>query len=514
MFKAKRTKRLLLALIVLASASAVQSQNFNPIVIGRTPFYIKDGESQIFSIKVDSVTVEDTDTTYHLYKTWDYQSATGYGSGEDECVLPNGPSWIGPKTIKKSDDRYLLFNYLNDTLTLWPNAEVGTSWVFHTFSNDDYLWATVDSVKSAEVYGVTSLLKYISFKRTNQQGDPHPSYPNDLEVIISDSLGFVTLFPFRNLFDQHSKPYLWGSYDISFGNYSLIGLTNPSVGKNAISNVSIYNFEIGDEFHYSSSSSEALGTEYYSYENTKQISIVTDKELSNNNDSIYYTWNNLKLKEVGGYANPEPAITYSEYASSTKFRIADTLYYFPEQAYVNEAEHRHYAQHTHSNGRMRIIPELQPHIELEEDNSPCWRIIWAVKHSGYQSHGYGEGLGYLGQQFESDYSSSSSGLVYYKKGDEVWGNPLNITSAQSIRSNSFTVFPNPVKRGNTISIEPISNRAYTIRLVNYLGVVQYSWEGLQGTQIIPIPTNIQSGLYILQFRENEGAYYSKKLIVQ
>lgn len=507
-------KKELILIVLVAFASIAQSQDFNPISKNRTSMYKCDNEKDILPIRVDSITVEGNDTTYHFYKTWDYQKATGYKSQDDECVTPDGPSWIGSQAVHKEDGSFLFMNYEKDTLTLRPFADIDSTWVFYTFSNGDKLWATVESVDNGEVLGVNTLLKHISFKRKNAQGEVHPYFPTNLNVVISDSLGFVSLFPFRNLFS--TGDYLdvfWGNYEIPFDNYSLIGLTNPSVGNNLISNVSIYDFDIGDEFHYKSSSASDMGSEYYVSKETKRISIVTNKTYSSNNDSIYYTWHNTKRHEnnENNYSNPE--ITYSEYTSTTKISIADTSFFFPEIAIVDEADERHYAQKMHSNNRMRIIPLEQPAILFDE--FPCWRIIWAVKHSSSESNGYGEGIGYLGYCFISgiDFSYSNSGLVYYKKGEETWGTPLVITSVPVSLSNAFKIYPNPIYKGGLVNVEPSNNELYSVTLVSSIGSVLYRWDNIQGNYQFPIPSSISSGLYFLILKEANGTSISKKLIV-
>lgn len=506
-------KKELVLIALIALANIALSQGFNPISKNRTAMFKCDNNSHIMPIRVDSISVDGNDTTYHFYRTWDYQKATGYyGSDEDECVTPDGSSWIGTQAIHKEDGRFLFMNYEKDTLTLRPFADIDSTWVFYTFNNGDKLWATVESADNAEILGVNSLLKHISFMRKNSQGEIEPNYPTNLHVVISDSLGFVSLFPFRNLFgtDGYSDA-LWGNYDIPFDNYSLIGLTNPSVGRTLISNVSIYDFDIGDEFHYSSYSSSGWGSDDFFSENTKQISIVTNKTYSTNNDSIYYAWDNVKrhVEYEHNYLNPE--ITYSEFTSTTKVYIADTSFFFPEIAIIEEEYGAHYAQRTHSNNRMRIIPIEQPAIWPDE--FPCWRIVWAVKHSDSGSHGYGEGIGYLGQYFESDYSQSSSALVYYKKGTETWGTPLVITSAPVSLTNSFSVYPNPVFEGGNVSIEPSNNKLYSVTLINSIGSVLYRWDNIQGNYQLPVPGNISDGLYFLILKGADGTSITKKLIV-
>ncbi|HCY01098.1 MAG TPA: hypothetical protein DG754_13245 [Bacteroidales bacterium] len=339
-------KKELILIVLVALVSIAQSQDFNPINKNRTSMYKCDNDPYILPIRVDSISVEGNDTTYHFYGTWDYQKATGYGGagGGDECVTPDGPSWIGTQAIHKEDGSFLFMNYEKDTLTLRPFADIDSTWVFYTFSNGDKLWATVESVDNDEVLGVNSLLKHISFKRKNFQGEVHPNFPTNLNVVISDSLGFICLFPFRSLFDiDDYLDALWGNYDIPFDNYSLIGLTNPGVGRTLISNVSIYDFDIGDEFHYSSHSSSGWGSDDFFSENTKRISIVTNKTYSSNNDSIYYTWDNIRR-----YQGSDSGITYSEYTSTTKVCIADTSFFFPEIAIIDETDEPHYVQKTHS----------------------------------------------------------------------------------------------------------------------------------------------------------------------
>lgn len=506
-------------LIVLAAITALGSiavaQNFNPIKSDRFSFLKCNSESLILPIMVDSITTDGLDTIYHFYKTWDYQKATGYGWSEDECVKPEGPSWIGHQAIYKQDGRFLFTNYENDTLTLKPFAEIDSTWVFYSFANGDELWATVDSVCSLQVLGINSLLKYISFKRKDPQGVLHPYFPTDLGIVISDSLGFVNVFPFRSLFDEDWEYNLWGNYNIPFDNYTLIGLTNPRVGHNLISNVSIYDFDVDDEFHYSSSYMSGMGTGSFVSEQSQRISLVTDKTFSSNNDSIFYTFHNVRkvLKYEYDYVNP--VITYSEYTSTFEVRIVDTTYYLPDKAIVDEMNgDRHYNQRLHPNNRMRIIPLIQPNIMFDEEYYPCWRLVWGSKHGTSESRGYGQGIGYLGYYYESSFSQGSLALVYFKKGDETWGAPLVISSVPSNTINSFRIYPNPISKGNNVNIEPNNEFSkYSITLINSTGFTVKQWDNIYGNYAIPISGNISSGIYFLLIKTSNGRAFTKKLVV-
>ena len=509
-------KRTAITLTLLIALIGAQAQNFNPIRSNRISFFKQDGENFILGLQVDSVTISGDSTFYHFHKTWDYQKATGHGYGEDECVLPNGPSWLGHNAVELSDGRFLFTNYLKDTITLKPYAEIDVTWSAFTFLNGDILWATVDSIYTEEILGVVSQLKEISFLRKDSDGSINPDFPSNLQVVISDSLGMVTTFPFRSLveFDSNAWPNkLLENYALALNNFHIVGLTNPNVGKSLISNISIYDFDIGDEFHYIEDRRDGIGDgNNFVHQNTKRISKVLNKTYNETSLKIIYTWDNVQLYKASGTQNGEPfnETEYKEYESTSSISLSDTIYYLPEKAYYNEWEGNHYIQLPHSYNRMRVIPIEYPIIGNFYEG--CWQIFWPFGSMG--RHGLGEGLGDLGFWYDNETNDGDISLVHYKKGAQTWGTPLVISSVPTINTSTISFYPNPVHSGESITISaPSDSEFYSITLINMSGITLKQEKGLQGQQLWQIPSRLPADIYILRVSNSNGEIYTTRLAI-
>ena len=520
-------KRIVQTLFLLAAFTFAHGQNFNPLRSNRIPFFKQDGENFILGLQVDSVTISGDSTFYHFYQTWDYQKADGFGYDEGECVFPNGPSWLGHNAVELSDGRFLFTNYLKDTITLKPYAEIDETWNAFTFLNGDILWATVDDIYNEEILGVESQLKEISFRRKDSDGLINPDFPSNLQVVISDSLGFVITFPFRSLgeLDSNSWPQeLWGNYELKLKNFSIIGLTNPNVGLNQISNISSYNFDVDDEFHWVEEIYFGLNPDYgvepedYTLKKTQQISKLIDKTYDENSMKITYTWDNVELYEFSGEENGVPFYNseYSEYRSTSSIKTADTIYYLPEKAYYDEDEWEgiYYRQHIHSHDRMRIAHIVeQPSIFYNYDEE-YWEILFLSGTDEYKE-GLGEGLGDLGFRNAGFDHYHKRYLAYYKKGDQTWGTPLVINSVSTIHTGTVNVYPNPVRSGEYITISaPTDGEFYSVTLFNISGTTLKHEKGLQGQQLWQIPSQLPVGIYILRVTGTKGSLFTTRLSVQ
>ncbi|MFW5663766.1 MAG: T9SS type A sorting domain-containing protein, partial [bacterium] len=82
---------------------------------------------------------------------------------------------------------------------------------------------------------------------------------------------------------------------------------------------------------------------------------------------------------------------------------------------------------------------------LNKVSEDCWHeVIWDKR---YMFGSYYEGLGGPYYSYDSGFDEESRLLVYYKKEDTTWGNPLVITSVDEVaRAQPVWMYPNPARK--------------------------------------------------------------------
>ena len=193
----------------------------------------------------------------------------------------------------------------------------------------------------------------------------------------------------------------------------------PVSGQEISTVAEIYDFDVGDVFHYYS--------DYFHMTVHKTLYEITDKYYSPSNDTLYYTrdyksaWKDFQ-GTIWNYSFGTQTIYYTE---------LDSLILNGEFVYVGLF-----------NGRIYNL------------YNPC-ECEWL---------GYAEGVGLVEDLLficgtgEFDHNIE---LRYYKKGDEEWGTPLNLYTeiTESYQNSDISIYPNPAKE--TIYIKFLSNDKVT-----------------------------------------------------
>lgn len=181
----------------------------------------------------------------------------------------------------------------------------------------------------------------------------------------------------------------------------------------------IYDFEIGDIFHYEG--------EYFSAEIVKSINEIIGKYYSVNNDTIYYIWD---FQRASCYIGD----TTWNYYSGT-----ETILYTQLDSLIHNGEITNvFSDPNMYNGRLVNV------------YTPCdCEFLYFVE-------GCGVAWDYFFDQ-QSMQTERDMSLVYFKKGEEEWGTPINLyTVIKKVNENSdIYIYPNPVS--NNIHIDLASS---------------------------------------------------------
>lgn len=244
----------------------------------------------------------------------------------------------------------------------------------------------------------------------------------------------------------------------------------------------VYDYETGDEFHFSS---KYLNIKNEGFEDITNL-VIFGKYYSLQEDTVFYIQEvqNRRRDLING--NWEPW-TYSYYTDTLLYTQLDTLIVL-----CSEPECYVYSNGSYCNGRQvnksyTYIPDLMASI----------------------SEKYVVGCGKTEFHYTSSYGNIDSTLVYYKKGDEEWGSPVIVgVGESSAQYNKLEIYPNPAS-----SLININYNA------PYYGIVYiYSIHGNLVKEINIIDnvneidiSDLNPDIYFLKF-DLEGKIVIKKLV--
>ncbi len=235
----------------------------------------------------------------------------------------------------------------------------------------------------------------------------------------------------------------------------------------------IYDYEIGDIFHF-----DFYGTgSGYGMSSVTNIEII-DYYYSQNNDTIFYV-RDIDYKES---SSENPQTTYEYYI--------DTIFYDNIDSLINSG----FIDSVYTNLNMYNGRTIN-HVSY--GNEDTWTLNFV------------NGCG----QVETNYTSwghtvySEDKLVYYKKGDEEWGNPLPV-SVENINANTIDIkiYPNPTKDFVNIKSPDFENCVVTI--TSLTGKKSKTTELITTLTSIDI-SDLTSGIYLMCIKKNERTIYRK-----
>jgi hypothetical protein len=448
-------------------------------------------QQEIRSVRIDSVAIQGTETHYYNYKILE-EAFSGFS-----CLAEySDSSWLGHQIIQSNNGHYIFFNQALDSILIQSLALVNSSWVLYEFGNGDYIEATISSIDTATILGNLDSVKTLNLQVKDAAHNliTHPMNHKTLQ--FSKQNGWIKFFNFHK-FPTDTIPYI------------LVGSSAPTtVGINPPSQVDIFDFNIGDEIH--SMGEYRMQFAQWQYGQHKQIKTILSKITSANQDTISYTYERCLARiDNDGMAG----------TTDTTYRT-DTL-----RQQIILSERNNFDQLTHElfpdsmgysitsvrNFTTARRQKVTYNNYYYDDFNNCWTLyldtwprIWV------------EGLGgpFLNGFYRTDMP------VYYKKGMETWGTPINCSTFLSINplavsDNSVNVFPNPFRETVNIEIKDFKDSDnWSIQLVDVRGQIVRSAK-IHVAQFALQKEDLPVGVYFYQISNvQEQKQYTGKLILQ
>lgn len=514
-------KTLLLAFSILL-AFPVFGQNYRTVYTDSEVYFdFKDAidvhysYSEDFASRViftDSFQVFNADTIiFHRFNhEFELHYASVYGSQfqgyYDSCFSEIDTGFLSYKTILQNDGTDIYFNRFHDSIFIQTQANLNDTWVFYQNLDGNYYEATVTGISNESFLGLTDSIKTISVQAKDSLGNNIISPYDTLDIKISQHYGLVKGFNFFRF--PYGVTINEGNYQRYFKSIELIGLPQHNIGVKNLTSADVYDYDIGDEFHwhYKVHGDDGLGGSFQ--ENTYDIMIINNKQFSVDGNSVYY---DIHLETYQSIRHT--GSNFNNYSFDTLFIGDSTISYDLANSKINT-----YTLYQDWDSVVTWIQTKDGNRKYIEfgDN-----VIWNENgcfitelHEGGSST-FHKGIGetfYYASRISPTFERT---FLYYNKNGTIYGTPVNIDSLSTVSTKSIVkndlnlnVFPNPTTDILNFQFKaPIDNAE--IRIYSSIGQ-------LVGQTALPLPQmNVQfdvsdwsSGVYFY------GVYVEGVLVKQ
>lgn len=481
-------------------AVITQGQDYSCIPSG--PQFFFDGE-HYRAIQFDSVVEFTGRTVFCQFCT------IGTTDEYQECYSNQHPSWIGSKiTVYDNGDHYF-YNVAGDSILIRTSGIAGDEWISYEFGNGDYVRGKIVSVEYTNFLGQADSVKVIKFNAFNSAGNPVSSTVNGMEIKVSKSWGMVQALNFKLFPDLYDYPFYEYIHE-----YILVGMGEPETGIQNLTLQDIYDFDVGDEFHIHEYSISWLQEQFYYYE----IHRVLNKQWMTDTIVVYDMGRCIRRQYLGN--NGSLVLIEDTLAVSINIQAHEDpgINEVPDKALHGDSgwgdEYHWYAQHNHPETGKIGKTFLGGYFYDEWQD--CIVPLIDYDFSNYYLDGLGGPYWYYGSFGSENYR----GLVYYKKGEDEWGEPydcdslmVGIIQSKQQKDMNIKVYPNPMVYSSRPELDYSSGQVYTYRLFDLMG-----HEVQKGTFSKEEPVlfrgKMKRGMYLLQILQQGNLLDSRKLIIQ
>jgi len=431
------------------------AQNYRNICSPGITFF-KNSSGNIKAFRQDSVYPEgNSDTLFISYRAIrDFRI--------NNCYDTTNGSILGRRIFKNHNGTFTFFNWNHDSLTVKTQAALNETWKFCNLTGSSRIDATVTSIAQDSVLGLTDNVKTITFQAKDHNGVNIPHFLNQKIMSLSEHYGI------SKTFDLYFMP---DTLINDTSSYVLAGKSIPSLGIQNLTWPDIYNFNIGDEFHWS-------GYIHYGASNNgrswKTIKRVLAKEVFGSLDSVRYTMEYCKTTFI---TIPSPTIEtiYDTIVDTYDFNLLNN----DESIRQLPASLSSDGQWAARFGRSVIYPERQTQeysTGIYSLNGTCWSFPFEPYYYNYY---YTEGLGqtYMFHRDGPFDNTTQESLVYFKKGSKIWGTPLAPNCLTLVPAEGKTkpsipglrINPNPLETQAEIYLDNIYRAHLHYFLMNEVG---------------------------------------------
>lgn len=500
----------LVTLIFFTSCLVSFSQNFNLFHPQMVRLYQSDAEALV--LKFEDVTPETPFSADTLYKGYDFFA------GENNCFNPGYPFWLGDPIKKKENGDVYFYNLDQQPIKINSIHTLSEGDEWECYSSGELFTPTtirafVVSIVEEDILGLTDIVKTIKFQAYDEDGNQLNSPINNKELKVSENYGLIKSPPFVSFPDIEHE---YGIYPSAEEEFLIVGMSNPEVGRLNLTTHDIFDFQTGDELH----------TSYY-YEggfieinNHYQNTIIRYLERSQIDDTLIYQAE--RIRWIRNVTSTDEGLDTTEYTVhdtvEQRYSPNEKIDNFPHQAFIVESNSG-WDEATFNRMPSSGTKVLPADVYLK-GNSSCFSspandgCSYAL---GLEDGTYRRGLG--GPYFSCwvFYTEVANSLVYYKKGENEWGEPLNILSTEApsgaYSPNEFRIYPNPSTDSFTLeSTGLLKGRDVYLHIYDLSGRLKESVNIKQNKAIIN--HHLRTGVYFYKIIQANCLVDSGKLYVK
>lgn len=470
--------------VVYKAPAGILSTGYQTVYSHRKAYYQTE-TGKIETLKIDSIAINN-DSVFFPSKTIQLVG--------DECYSPNGSGWTGKKIIVNNHWNYF-FNDDNDTIKIKTDAKLNESWTLFRRPEITII-ATVTQWDTATVMSVVDSVKTITLKVYDMTMKPLPHRLDGATIALSKHYGLTKTLNFVFL------PIVKYSPDYVVANeLYMVGLTNPELGVQNIKWFDVFDYQKGDEFHYSGYESYLMA----GGGDSERKYIIRILKRENFNDSIRYTEDVESLLKYRQNALEDYKTTYDHYQRTNIIYKNSEFDQDPGIPVFNE-----------DSSVLQIHPKFSINrtdiAEIYLKEGDCWRRSPIIDDTCMSLiYARGRGVVVSGGGCWQEFGYYETRQVYYRKGTESWGVPLVLTSVENVGyQQTVDVFPNPVSDDLFVNVKGFS-KCCTFELLDAQGrLVQQTSLNVQKNHLNMHGLN--SGLYFYRIMSDNEQIKTGRII--
>lgn len=473
-------------LILLVSFSGASFAQPYKTVRPDSETYFINQHGIIKGIKIDSASAGGNDSVYYNFNSLRTDTCDGF----TYSLTPYGASWIGKRVIIKPDGKNIFLNKNSDTLIIETQAHLNESWALFRFPDGDWIEGSVADTGIITVAGADDSIQIISLQLKDSAGTSLFHSINSKYFAISKWHGLI------------ATPDIYDFPDDT--------LQYVRTDKKRLTNGDIFNYAVGDERQIKITSGSAFMPLVERY----VLDIIIGRRFSVGFDSVFYQMKRKIIEyayfpDSMGYPS-EPDIT-SAHEDTVQISYAQldspVLAWMPEEAIIEDYDLWDYTLQSGNSvygGRTSMVYGNRGCYFIETDS--CWSPV--IDGTVY-SRIFIEGLGSL----ESDYSFGggySEELIYYRKGQETFGQLFTNIADIPEKNYSISIYPNPLTSTSTLEYTLQQSETLTIRLLDLQGKTVKTFlsntqkEAGSHRQAITLPASLPAGSYLIVIESEKG----------
>ncbi|MFK7922268.1 MAG: T9SS type A sorting domain-containing protein [Bacteroidia bacterium] len=467
---------MLVLLVFLLSSSMLKAQNYQPFDPAQEVYYSLPispslGTASLHALVARDLNPNNPDVYYGYKLPRQVESLIG------ACYQFDGTSWMGDSVWVVSDSLTVFYNEQGLAVNIRPLTQLNETWLLYEETDSFFVTAEVIAWDSENVLGVPDSVKTIEFQVFALDSSVLSQHPLHLsQWQLSQHHGFVSMPAFGQL-GHDDKIYT---------------LTDHTY----LTRRDIFDWAVGDEHQIEN------GAAYYFYR-------VLSKNWSTNQDTLFYEIEeSLQVPSENPplYQKDTNAVFYTDLDTRIDDRVPGEVLVVGEDDPMQSIDD--YAFRIREDGRLEMLYHRPLHWE---DSCYRDRVVGTVL-----TETYIQGITMLSIEHAEMGGMSDPQLIYYKRGNDIFGEATAITPDLS-PPDDFTLGPNPADQSFSFSWEISPFAESSVRLLDIHGRTlspPILDERLGVRRSLTVDSRqLPTGIYFLQILGPHGLY-SHQILIQ